>query len=144
MKSFPKEIEDFATTFVTMQDMRHDADYDPMASFSKSQAEVAGRLVTGAIESFRKVPVQHRRAFCAYVLLRKRTGWAGGKQGWGHMETGRRGGGEKKEARVLLRLLLPAFPSPCESSRLSPPRDRGSTADFRSLTWTGDRTEYFR
>jgi hypothetical protein len=74
MKSFPKEIEDFATTFVIMQDMRHDADYDPMASFSKSQAEVAGRLVTGAIGSFRKVPVQHRRAFCAYVLLRKRTG----------------------------------------------------------------------
>jgi hypothetical protein len=70
---FPKEIEDFASAFVTMQDRRHDADYDPMARFSKSEVQDGRLLVEGAIGNFRTVAVQHRRAFCAYVLLRKRT-----------------------------------------------------------------------
>jgi hypothetical protein len=74
MRLFPKEIEDFASVFVTMQDKRHEADYDPMARVSKPDVELARRLVEGVIGNFRKVPVQHRRVFCAYVLLRKRTG----------------------------------------------------------------------
>ena len=69
---FPKPIEDFANTFVTMQDKRHQADYDPSARFVKSSVEFDIVLVEQAIKNFKSANVKDRRAFCAYVLLKKR------------------------------------------------------------------------
>lgn len=73
IQKFPKPIADFANLFVTMQTKRHAADYDPLASFVKSEALQDIEAVEKAIEDFWSAPVKDRRAFCAFVLFRKRT-----------------------------------------------------------------------
>ena len=50
IKKFPSEIEDFANTFVTMQTKRHNADYNPSASFVKSVVKSDIILVEQAIK----------------------------------------------------------------------------------------------
>lgn len=73
VSKFPKGIEDFANTFVTMQAKRHDADYDPYAKFAKSSVLSDIALVEQAIKNFKSCKTKDRRAFCAYVLLKKRS-----------------------------------------------------------------------
>jgi hypothetical protein len=73
IRKFPKEIEDFANMFVTMQEKRHEADYDPFARFAKSEVVVDIAAVEAAISKFRSVRLKHRRAFCAWVLLKNRS-----------------------------------------------------------------------
>jgi hypothetical protein len=73
VKKFPKTIEDFANTFVMMQEKRHAADYDPDIRLSKSEVSNDIELVTKTIEKFRASSIKDRRAFCAYVLLKVRT-----------------------------------------------------------------------
>lgn len=67
---FPNQIQDFANAFVTMQEKRHAADYDPAAKFVKSA--VAQDILTArqAIEDFAQAPLKDRRAFCVFVILR--------------------------------------------------------------------------
>lgn len=67
--NFPKEIQAFADYFITMQGLRHDADYDPKAKFSAADvaSHVSGALK--AIESLDAAPEKHRRAFAALVLF---------------------------------------------------------------------------
>lgn len=72
LKKFPKQIEDFANHFVTLQGKRHSADYDPGASFTKLEVTTDIAIAEQAILDFSSVPAKHRRAFCAYVLLKKR------------------------------------------------------------------------
>lgn len=69
---FPKAIEDFANTFVAMQTKRHAADYDPFSKFTKSEVHQDIATVVAAIAGFDGVPVKDRRAFCAFVLFKKR------------------------------------------------------------------------
>lgn len=69
---FPQEIEDFANVFVLMQERRHSADYDPHARFSKSVVAQDIQGVRRAITGFSGAPTKDRRAFCAFVLFRKR------------------------------------------------------------------------
>jgi len=69
---FPKEIQDFANAFVSMQEKRHEADYNPGARFTKSTVESDIILVEQAINDFKLAKKADRRAFCAYVLLKKR------------------------------------------------------------------------
>ena len=73
IKKFPRGIEDFANTFVTMQHKRHTADYDPFETFTKSSVESDIVLVEEAIKKFKGEPVSDRRAFCAYVILKRHT-----------------------------------------------------------------------
>lgn len=73
IKKFPKGIEDFANTFVTMQQKRHKADYDPFEVFTKSSVESDIVLVEEAIKKFKLEPASDRRAFCAYVILKRHT-----------------------------------------------------------------------
>lgn len=72
MGRFPKEIDDFANAFVTMQEKRHAADYDPAASFAKSTVRADVLLARRAIASFKSAAEKDRRAFCVFVLLRER------------------------------------------------------------------------
>ena len=72
MRSFCVEIRDFASHFVYLQDQRHQADYDPVATFYKSDAQ---RLVVDAravLEEFERADRRERRAFAALVLFRSR------------------------------------------------------------------------
>jgi hypothetical protein len=72
IKRFPQEIADFANTFVTLQEKRHEADYDPHATFARSSVQSDIALAEQAIDRFRSAAASDRRAFCAYVLLRRR------------------------------------------------------------------------
>ncbi len=72
MKKFPNSIENFANIFVTMQEKRHDADYDPFKAFVKSAVLSDIALVESVLATFSSAPVRDRRAFCAYVLFKDR------------------------------------------------------------------------
>jgi uncharacterized protein (UPF0332 family) len=72
MSKFPKSIEDFGSFYVAMQAKRHAADYDPSVRLAKSEVKADLEQAKVAIESFRKEELKHRRAFCAYVLLKNR------------------------------------------------------------------------
>lgn len=66
---FPKEIEDFANHFVSMQKKRHAADYDPLAKFTKSEVTTDIETTEFVIREFSKAKVKDRRAFAALVLF---------------------------------------------------------------------------
>lgn len=69
---FPKPIEDFANAFVSMQEKRHSADYDPYGMFDKSTVVQDIATVKQAITEYAKAPIKDRRAFCAFILFKKR------------------------------------------------------------------------
>jgi len=69
---FPQEIQDFAAMFVTMQEKRHRADYDPWTKNYKSSVLVDLRSVEKVIKDFNLVSIKDRRAFAAYVILKRR------------------------------------------------------------------------
>jgi hypothetical protein len=72
IRKFPKAIQDFADTFVAMQEKRHAADYDPHICLSKTEVDNDIELVIKTIENFKTSSIKDRRAFCAYVLLKVR------------------------------------------------------------------------
>jgi hypothetical protein len=72
MTGFPRPIQDFANAFVTMQKKRHDADYDPQCSVLKSAVLADISAAEIVIADFGRATAQHRRAFAAAVLLKKR------------------------------------------------------------------------
>lgn len=72
ISKFPKPIEDFANTFVTMQAKRHSADYDPHSKFTKSEVINDITTVVNAIRNFESADTKDRRAFCAFVLFKMR------------------------------------------------------------------------
>ena len=69
---FPQPIEDFANAFVTMQEKRHLADYDPFENFTKSAVTQDIATVKQTIIDFGSAPIKDRRAFCAFVLFKRR------------------------------------------------------------------------
>lgn len=69
---FPKPIRAFANLFIVMQVRRHDADYDPVKRFSRSEVLQDIRNVETAVNAFSTQPKKDRQAFSAYVLLRSR------------------------------------------------------------------------
>lgn len=72
IKKFSKEIQDFANLFATMQEKRHEADYDPDARFAVSEIETDIGAVESAIADLVSAPIRHRRAFAVWVLLKNR------------------------------------------------------------------------
>ena len=72
VRSFPREIQDFANLLVDLQKERHAADYDPAQFFFKSNVEDHLRSAQAAVERFEPVDVRNRREFAAHVLFRER------------------------------------------------------------------------
>ena len=70
---FPAEIRHFAIIFVQMQTNRHTADYDPDASFVKSEVLDMILETEAAIDGFQSSPPKDRCAFAVYVLLNLRS-----------------------------------------------------------------------
>lgn len=70
IEKFPQDIQDFANLFVTMQEKRHAADYDPSTRLLKSAVENDIAAAELAISTLRTVPIKHRRAFAAWVIFR--------------------------------------------------------------------------
>ena len=55
-----------------MQQKRHQADYDPEGRWAKSDVEEDIDDAAGAIDDFGAAPLQDRRAFAVFVLLKNR------------------------------------------------------------------------
>jgi len=72
VSQFPRPIEDFASTFVDMQIRRHDADYDPIGKYTKSEVLKDIDDIETAIAGFLSAPRKDRQAFSAYVLMKTR------------------------------------------------------------------------
>lgn len=72
LSRFPRDVEDFANMFVTMQAKRHAADYEPDGRYYKSAVAQDVSDTEDVINRFAIVPVKDRRAFAAWVLLRTR------------------------------------------------------------------------
>ena len=69
IKRFPQEIHDFANVLVDLQAKRHSADYDPDASFRKSEVLQDIDEAAEVIRCFGEASLKDRRAFAVYVLL---------------------------------------------------------------------------
>ena len=71
MKHFPKAIQDFANVFVQMQIKREDADYNPGYRAFKSAVITDILIADAAMKDFDKAPPKDRRAFAAFVILKR-------------------------------------------------------------------------
>ena len=70
--AFPQDIIDFADFFVTMQQERHDADYNPIRKFTRQEVLL---LISGAqvaITKFEGADNRHKKAFAALILFGNR------------------------------------------------------------------------
>ena len=73
MRKFPAEIQDFADAFVSLQNRRHLADYDPDTPFMKSEVQEDVQRARTALTRFAEASREHRRAFAIHVLMKART-----------------------------------------------------------------------
>ena len=55
-----------------MQEKRHLADYDPFALFTKSEVIQDIAIIERAMAAFKNEDAKDRRAFCTFVLFKKR------------------------------------------------------------------------
>ena len=69
-KGFPAEVIKFAEAFVALQEHRHTADYDPLATYARADVATLIGEASEAIRGLGQAPVRQRRAFVALVLLR--------------------------------------------------------------------------
>ena len=72
LAQFPLVIQDFGGIFTDMQSRRHEADYDPLARFTKIEVVSDVDRVSQAIADFDRLDNRDKRAFCAHVLFRVR------------------------------------------------------------------------
>jgi len=72
VSAFPRDIQDFANFFVTMQKKRHSADYDPTYRTYKSEVLLDLAQAHQTITDFENAPIRDRRAFAAFVLFKHR------------------------------------------------------------------------
>lgn len=70
-RGFSLGILTFATTFATMQEKRHLADYDPLSTFARVDVVALIADAEQAIAGLRRATRPDRRAFVALVLLRE-------------------------------------------------------------------------
>lgn len=69
---FPPELIDYAFVFRSMQENRHNADYDPYYKLTRSQVRIEINNVQRVIAGFDACSNKDRRAFVALVLFKKR------------------------------------------------------------------------
>ena len=69
---FPPEIKRFASAFVYLQQLRHDADYDPSETFKRAEVISMIERAERAILDLTRVPRPDLRAFVALVLVPER------------------------------------------------------------------------
>lgn len=69
---FPSDIVSFCNVFVTLQEERHRADYDPQAKYSRAQALLMISDAKQAAAALKRAPRGDRRALAVLVLLKRR------------------------------------------------------------------------
>jgi len=70
--AFPPEIIGCAKEFIELQEVRHKADYDPVARFTRTAALEWVSRAESAIIRLRSAPRRDRKAFALHLLLRRR------------------------------------------------------------------------
>lgn len=70
--TFPPEIVSCAKEFIELQEVRHKADYDPGARFSRVEAMDWVKRAEAAVARLRAAPRRDRKAFAVQLLLRRR------------------------------------------------------------------------
>lgn len=68
----PDTTGQFATLFATLQDLRHQADYDPTAAFKYAAARRTVQMAAMSIRLFERASEAEQAAFAAWVLLAAR------------------------------------------------------------------------
>ena len=79
MAAFPPEVRRFATVFAAMQKARQQADYALDGQYNKLDVLGAIDMAERAIARFEQTDAQHRRAFVAHVLFKRRP-WQGNSE----------------------------------------------------------------
>ena len=72
LRAFPPEVQDFAETFVALQDSRHQADYALDVRYHKSDVLAGIDAAETAIAWLESADIRHRRRFAAHVLFKRR------------------------------------------------------------------------
>lgn len=67
--NFPNEIKDFAEAFAQLQDLRHEADYNPAFKPSKEDAQLAVDQASRIIGALTAAQSKDRKAFATWVLI---------------------------------------------------------------------------
>ena len=70
---FPRNIQQFAASFVILQEKRHLADYDPVHKLKRADVKIAIGTAEKAIEKLNNSSIKDRRAFAVYTAMQKRT-----------------------------------------------------------------------
>ena len=74
MAVFPQEVRGFAKAFVLLQKARQHADYALDGRYSKLDVLGAIDMAERTIAGFAQTDAEHRRAFVAHVLFKRRSG----------------------------------------------------------------------
>ncbi len=72
MEKFPNAVQDFADTFISLQEKRHDADYNPMLRLRRSEVNIEIASAENAIRDLKTVPASDLKAFAVWVLLKQK------------------------------------------------------------------------
>ena len=71
-KDLPSSIRRFAAEIAEMQGLRHEADYDPSASFSKSDVREYLGIASNVLEAVQVATPAEKRALAIHVLFKER------------------------------------------------------------------------
>jgi len=71
-KDFPAHIVQFADAFITLQEERNRADYDPNATYTRAEVSIHVQAAQQAIRDLRSEPKRDRTAFAAWATLKER------------------------------------------------------------------------
>ena len=72
ISKFPPGISNFADVYVSLQERRHQCDYDPLIKVTHTEVSFDMQAAKEVLEAFRRSPEIDLRAFCAYVLFESR------------------------------------------------------------------------
>ena len=72
MQGFPHVIQDFADTFVVMQEARHQADYSYEATYYREDTLAKIDRAADAIGQLKEASIEHRHGLVAHLLLKRR------------------------------------------------------------------------
>ena len=72
MTKFPHGIQDFADTFVDLQEARHQADYSYEFTYDRENTLAKIDKAANAIDQLKEVSIEHRRGLVAHLLFKRR------------------------------------------------------------------------
>ncbi len=72
MNTFPTGIQEFSDTFLKLQSMRYDTDYNPSEMFYLSDVLEDIQRAEDAINDFKKAKIYERKAFAAFAATNSR------------------------------------------------------------------------